>query len=104
MIVDDYSRYTEVYALPNKKAATVLEKVKEFIADHYAQGKLPATVMTDWGTEFMGEFEQFCIDKQIKIEHSCPYSAWQNGLVERANGALSRIARAMMLDRLAATI
>ena len=54
--------------------------------------------MTDWGTEFMGEFEQFCIDKQIKIEHSCPYSAWQNGLVERANRTLSRLARTMMLD------
>ena len=32
------------------------------------------------------------------MEKSCPYSAWQNGLVERANRTLSGIARAMLLD------
>ena len=54
--------------------------------------------MTDWGTEFMGEFVAYCKDKQISMHKSCPYSAWQNGLVERANRTLSNLARAMLID------
>ena len=54
--------------------------------------------MTDWGTEFQGEFQEFCVENQILMEKSCPYSAWQNSLVERANRTLSGIARAMLLD------
>ena len=55
-------------------------------------------IMTDWGTEFQGSFQEYCVEKHILMEKSCPYSAWQNGLVERANRTLSGIARAMLLD------
>ena len=98
VIVDDFTRYTEVFTLQRKTADAVLEKLKIFLAQLSPQGQMPETIMTDWGTEFQGSFEQFCVDKQIQIVHSCPYSAWQNGLVERANRTLSRLARTMMID------
>ena len=96
VIVDDHSRYTEVYTLQRKNEA--IHRFKEFIATHYPPDQYPKAIMTDWGTEFQGAFEDFCVEKHISMEKSCPYSAWQNGLVERANRTLSNIARAMMLE------
>ena len=98
VIVDDFSRYTEVFTLKHKTAEAVLDKLKQFLAQLAPHGTLPECIMTDFGSEFKGVFTQFCIDKQIQMVNSCPYKAWQNGLVERANRTLSRLARTMMID------
>ena len=96
VIVDDYSRYSEVYTLRSKDE--VLSKFKEFIAQHCPEDTYPKSIMTDWGTEFMGDFRKFCVDKNIMMMKSCPYRAWQNGFIERANRTLATLARAMLID------
>ena len=98
VIFDDFSRYTEVFTLKHKTAEAVLDKLKQFLAQLAPHGTLPECIMTDFGSEFKGVFTQFCIDKQMQMVNSCPYKAWQNGLVERANRTLSRLARTMMID------
>ena len=98
VIVDDFTRFTAVYPIPNKSSQTVTDKFKEFIAQYCCNMKMPNSIMTDWGSEFDGAFAVYCRENRIQMRKSCPYRAYQNGLVERANRSLSRIARAMMLD------
>ena len=97
VIVDDYSRLTEVCTIPSKSSAQVCAAFEEFLAQH-CPGLMPESVMTDWGSEFDGAFAKFCVDNKIQMRKSCPYRAYQNGLVERANRSLTRIARTMMID------
>ena len=42
VIVDDYSRYTEVYTLQRKNEA--VHRFKEFVATHYPQGMYPKSI------------------------------------------------------------
>jgi hypothetical protein len=74
---------------------------KQFLVDIRALiGKdssfYPSVVMTDWGTEFAGAFKDFCLEKEIKMEKSCPYTAWQNGLVEKSNQSIVNMSKCLM--------
>ena len=84
-IVDRYSHEVRCYLLKTKYASEIVKCFKQYFIDigiHNDITKYPTHLMTDWGTEFKGEFEQFCFDKGIKMIKSCPYTAWQNGLCE----------------------
>ena len=61
---------------------TVADKFKEFIAQYCCNMKMPNSVMTDWGSEFDGAFAVYCRENRIQMRKSCPYRAYQNGLVE----------------------
>ena len=56
----------------------------------------PKKVYTDFGSEFEDAFEHYCVENKIKMEKSCPYRAYKNGLVERCNRAISNLARTIM--------
>ena len=81
VFVDGFSRF--YYAVPIKQstASATLDAFRQFIRD---VGR-PAEVLTDWGSEFHGAFEHYCVDHDIRMRKSCPHEHWQAGLVERAN-------------------
>ena len=82
VIVDDFTRFTAVYPIPNKSSQTVTDKFKEFIAQYCCNMKMPNSIMTDWGSEFDRAFAVYCRNNRIQMRKPCPYQAYQNGLVE----------------------
>ena len=58
----------------------------------------PRRVYTDWGTEFGGVFSEYCSENKIDMKKSCPYRAWQNGLVERCNRCIVNVAKTIVLQ------
>ena len=53
---------------------------------------------TDFGSEFEGVFKHYCVENKIKMEKSCAYTAWQNGLVERCNRSIYNTAKTIMMQ------
>lgn len=85
--LDEYSRYARVFPLAHKNEAFdkfkqyYLELVNEFGSDF----KL-SHFRSDNGTEFInGQFNTFCQENGIQLEHPAPYTHEQNGLIERFN-------------------
>ena len=78
---------------PDKSSQTVLNALKKCMADLKTQ---PKRVYTDWGSEFKGEFATYCVENNIDMKKSCPYRAWQNGLIERCNRSISNLARTLL--------
>ena len=100
IFVDDYSRYTHVYILLDKKAETCIQAFQHF------QAKLD-----NWGYDIKrfrcdngrGEynnrlFRGLLAARGISYEPSPPYTQHKNGLAERTIGVLTQKARAMMQD------
>ena len=52
VIVDAFSKWVELYPIPNKTASTTAACLWDFIKTYGS----PTTVRTDKGTEFYGEF------------------------------------------------
>ena len=70
--------------------------MKLFLAQHSIYGTVKK-IRTDFVTEFLSnKFEQILLDRGIKHEKSSPYSAAQNGTVERNWRSIFDMARALM--------
>lgn len=97
-LIDDYSRYTEIYFLHNKSEA--IDKIREYVA--MVENKFntkPKIFRSDRGGEFTGnEFKQFMYGMGIKLQYTAPYSPQQNGVAERKNRSLIEMARCMLTD------
>jgi hypothetical protein len=79
----------------DKSSISVLGALKKCIQD---VGATPKRIYTDWGSEFEGVFSNFCTENRINMKKSCPYTAWQNGLVERCNRSVVNTAKTIMLQ------
>jgi transposase InsO family protein len=99
LIIDDYSRLTWVAFLKEKSEA--FEKFKVFKALTENQtGKRLKAVRSNRGGEFSsGDFKEFCNKHGIKREYTIPRTPQQNGVVERQNRSVQRMARSMMTER-----
>jgi transposase InsO family protein len=52
---------------------------------------------TDNGGEFtVAEFASYCADDDVQRHYSAPYSPQQNGVIERRNQMVVRIAQALL--------
>jgi transposase InsO family protein len=95
IIVDDYSRFTWVFFLHDKSETQ--EVLKKFLK--IAQNEFNAKVkkiMNDNGSEFKNtQVEDYLDQEGIKHEFLAPYTAQQNGVVERKNRTLIESARAI---------
>lgn len=80
LIVDAHSKWLEVfqmYAITTSKTIKILREV-------FARFGLPATIVTDNGTQFTsGEFAEFIRANGIQHKYSAPYHPSTNGQVER---------------------
>src|SRR5204863_2482606 len=54
IVIDYYSKYTEVFSLPNMKSVTVISKLKSIFSRH----GIPKIVFSDGGTPFTASIFQ----------------------------------------------
>ena len=81
VIVDYYSRYTDLEHLPNITSSTMVNKMKNSFAHH----GIPETVISDNGTQFTSaEFKTFPVDWNFQHVTSSPHYPQSNGEAERA--------------------
>jgi transposase InsO family protein len=95
-IVDVFSRKVWLYALKNKESKSIVDALNKLIKKIKIK---PASIQTDNGTEFMGEFTQFLESKGIKQRFSQTYNPRANGIVENKNGQIRKLLRFQMLKR-----
>lgn len=95
IIVDDKSRVTWVYLLPNK--STVSSFLQEFITLIQNQFKIVIkTIRTDNGSEFINKsVKSLLAEFGILLQTSCVYTPQRNGLVERKHRHLLNCARTL---------
>jgi transposase InsO family protein len=96
VIVDDYSRFTWVFFLQDKSQTQ--ETLKGFLRRAQNEfGLRIKKIRSNNGTEFKNsQIEGFLEDEGIKHEFSSPYTAQQNGVVERKNRTLLDMERTML--------
>ena len=94
---DDFSRFCHVYFL--KRKSEVLTKFKEFHAEvTNLLGKRMKVLRTDNGGEYVSaEFEQYLKEHGIIHEVTTPYTPQQNGISERLNRTLQKLALSQIL-------
>ena len=95
VIIDRGTRYCWVKGLQRKSDARAA--FAEFYKLHRSAGEIKR-VYSDSGGEFLGQFSKFCDDNLIPQYFSCPYSPWENSVVERLNYSLKKTARCMLLE------
>ena len=82
LVVDEYSRWPEVYALDNTHAKQIVISLK----DYFARFGVPELIRCDEGSSFTSaEFKTFIIHQGAALKYSPLYCARSNGLVERFN-------------------
>ena len=91
MIVDQFSKWFECYALPNQTAETIVEKVvNEFIA----RFGCPLYIHSDQGKNVDGKLVRAICDLlEITKTRTTPYRPAANGQVERYNRLLLQMVR-----------
>ena len=94
--IDDFSRYTWVFFI--KKKSKVLEKLTEFKAlIENASGKKIKILRYDNGGEYISNYLlHICSQIGIHIQHSVPYTPWQNGVAKRKNRSLKEMTTCML--------
>jgi hypothetical protein len=100
LFIDDYSRYTHVYILKDKKAETCIEAFQHFQAKLDSWGYDIKQFRCDNGRgEYNNQFFRGLLaTRGISYEPAPPYIQYKNGVAERTIGVLTKKARAMMQD------
>jgi transposase InsO family protein len=82
LVIQDYfTKWMEIYCLPNQKAPTVARCVFNFIC-HFG---CPDRLHSDQGRNFESKlFQELCNLFKIKKTRTCPYTPWSDGMVERS--------------------
>ena len=94
--VDNFSRYTELIPLPDKKAETIAKAFTEHII---LKHDTPIEILSDNGPEFInGVMQQLCNIFQVKHIHILPYRPQSNGLTERLNRSILAIMKTLVPD------
>jgi hypothetical protein len=100
VFIDDYSRYTEVYLLADKKAETCTGAFQQYQAHAKARGFDIKRFRCDNGK---GEYDNTLFRSVLRVsgvsfEPSPPYAQHKNGATERMIGAITQKARSMIID------
>lgn len=82
VIIDFYSRWLEVYEIPNKTSFTIVKKLK----DVFSRFGIPETLIADNMPFNSLELRQFAKEWNFEIKTTSPYHSQSNGLVEKAVG------------------
>jgi transposase InsO family protein len=86
LVIQDYfSKWVEIYCLPDHKAPTVAKCMLEYMC----RFGVPDKVHSDQGAEFCSRlFKSLCDLFNIKKTRTTPYCPWGNGQVERFNRSI----------------
>ena len=83
VVVDHFSKYTNIYPMKDQTAQTV---AKHLFEDYIKEHGVPETLHTDQGRQFESRLVQdLCRKLGIRKTRSSPYHPQGAGLVERAN-------------------
>ena len=88
--VDHYTRYTWVDFMPSKTSKCTSQAFQRYVAH---TGIRPQHVHTDGGKEFLGSFSTLLRQHLVKQTYSCPYSSFENSIVERRVRSLKECTR-----------
>lgn len=95
VVIDNFSRYVELFPLTSVAAHEAAEKLLE----HCARYGQPIQILSDGGTQFLNEtVSTLCKMLQVTTITATPYSKQENGIVERANKEVLRHLRAFIAD------
>lgn len=96
--IDDYSKFTAVYLI--KEKLEIFGKFKEFTEMCKTMfNRKPKITRTNRGGEYMStKFIKFLNQEDICYQRTAPYSPQQNGVAERKNRTLIKMARCMILE------
>jgi transposase InsO family protein len=95
VVIDNFSRFVELYPLTSVGASEAAERLLEF-ASRYGQ---PLQILSDGGTQFLNDtVQELCKLLQVNTIVATPYSKQENGIVERANKEVLRHLRAFLAD------
>lgn len=97
-MTDDFSRYCVVFLLRQK--SDVAGCIKRYVAHCKTRfGRPPCIIRSDGGGEFINrELKDFYDLEGIQSQVTAPYSPQQNGIAERKNRTLQKMASCMLLD------
>lgn len=97
-IVDDYSRYSEIFLLKYK--SDIASCIKRYVAMVRTKfGRNPTVIRSDAGGEYMNrELKTFYETEGIQAQFTAAYSPQQNGVAERKNRSLKEMTTYMLLD------
>lgn len=87
LVVGDYfTKWKEVFAIPNQEAKTIAEKlVKEVISRYGA----PEKIHSDQGQNFEAQlFQEMCVLFNMDKTRTSPYHPESDGMVEQMNRTL----------------
>lgn len=91
MVVDQFTKWVEAYAIPDQSAETIVDKV---VAEFFSRFGFPLQIHTDQGRNFDGTIlREFCEVNQVKKTRTSPYRPCSNGQVERYNRTLVQMIR-----------
>ena len=85
--VDVLSRFVRVQPIKSKSLRAVKEAFRKMLTKE--PGKFPFKIWTDQGSEFRGDFEEFCNQNHIEIYHT--FSDSRSSLAERCIRTLKTV-------------
>jgi transposase InsO family protein len=91
-VIDNFSKYVFAVPLKNKEAQTITDGFEK-IVNEQAEKTYPSSIQTDNGTEFAGEFIDWCKANRIFMKKSLSYSPTSNSLIENFNNILRKMIR-----------
>ena len=91
VVVDYYSRWTEVKIVKSTTAGVIIKCLKAMFATH----GIPTSIISDNGPQFVSsEYKDFLSENGIECKHTTPYWPQANGEVERQNRTILKSIRA----------
>ena len=92
LVVQDYcSRFVELFAIPDKRAVTIVAKLDDEIFLRYGSCE---RLHSDQGREFINSLvKALCAYWGVERTNTSPYRPQSNGLVERSNKNIKSILR-----------
>eukprot|EP00731_Ephydatia_muelleri_P027663 Em0019g536a len=86
VVADYYTKWVEVYGIPNQEATTVAVKL---VDEMFCRFSPPEQLHSDQGCQFESQLiKEICNLLHIRKSHTTPYRPQGNGMVERFNRTL----------------
>jgi transposase InsO family protein len=99
LLIDDLSHYLWVVVLGSKGEAADAIRCAQTAVEVECGRKL-RMLRTDNNSEFTAaEFTSYCVDEGVQRHYFAPHSPQQNGVIERRNQTVVRMARALLKKR-----
>ena len=97
VLKDYFSKWIEVYAMPDKKALSVAKCLVQFMARYGREEKLHS----DLGMEFQANVSKHLYELWgVHKTYTTPYTPWSDGQVERANKTIQQLLKVYCEERL----